>query len=200
MPRLVHDTSAILDAAARLLTAGSTDAVTIASVIRAAGVSSGSVYHRFPHRAALLAALWNRAVQSFHTELYPLFDDEPVAAATALGRRTVSWCRANPAHARVLLAGLGSFEPAAWPAEDRASREADQARWDARLRRLMTGLKTATGLPTAEILLVVVDVPYAAVRRYLSIDRDIPETLDDIVERLIRSQLTAGAVRARRDG
>ena len=198
MPRLVHDTSAILDAAARLLTAGSADAITIASVIREAGVSSGSLYHRFPNRAALLAAVWNRAVSSFHTELYPLFADEPVAAATALGRRTVSWCRANPAHARVLLAGLGSFEPAAWPAEDRSWREADQARWDQHLRRLMTGLKTATGLQTAEILLIVVDLPYAAVRRYLSTNRDIPETLDDIVERLIRSQLSGPAGPSRR--
>ena len=190
MPRLVHDTSAILDAAARLLAAGSADAVTIAGVIREAGVSSGSVYHRFPNRAALLAAVWNRAVQSFHTELYPLFAEEPVAAASALGRRTVSWCRANPADARVLLAGLGSFEPTAWPAQDRAGRETDQARWDQHLRDLIIGLRTATGLQTAEILLIVVDLPYAAVRRYLSINRDIPETLDDIVERLIRSQLT----------
>ncbi|WP_432828734.1 TetR/AcrR family transcriptional regulator [Dactylosporangium sp. CA-092794] len=190
MPRLVHDTSAILDAAARLLTAGSADAITIASVMREAGVSSGSVYHRFPNRAALLAAVWNRAAQRFHTELYPLFADEPVAAAAALGRRTVSWCRANPADARVLLAGLGSFEPAAWPAESRRWREADQARWEQRIRRLVTDLKTATGLQTAEVLLIVVDLPYAAVRRYLSVNREIPATLEGTVERLIQSQLT----------
>jgi AcrR family transcriptional regulator len=192
MPRLVHDTSAILDAAARLLTADSSDAITIASVIREAGVSSGSVYHRFPNRAALLAAVWNRAVQRFHDELYPLFDDEPVAAAATLGRRTVSWCRANPADARVLLAGLPSFEPAAWPSESRAWREADQARWERHLRTLLTGLKTGTGLRTAELLLIVVDLPYAAVRRYLSTNREIPAPLDDIVERHIRSLLTAG--------
>ncbi|VVJ17236.1 Transcriptional regulator [Amycolatopsis camponoti] len=191
MPRLVHDTSTILDAAARLLAAGSADAITIAGVIREAAVSSGSVYHRFPNRAALLAAVWNRAVQSFHAELYPLFDDEPVAAAVALGRRTVSWCRANPADARVLLTGLGSFEPTAWPAESRDAREADQSRWDQHIRRLVTDLKAATGRRTAEILLIVVDLPYAAVRRYLGADRDIPATLEDIVERAIRAALTA---------
>src|SRR6187399_2013046 len=173
MPRLVHDTSAILDAAVRLLAAGSADAITVASVIREAGVSSGSVYHRFPNRAALLAAVWNRAVEHFHTELYPLFADEPVAAAAALGRRTVAWCRANPADARVMLAGLGSFEPAAWPAESRSRREADQARWEQHVRRLVTDLKAVTGRATAEILLIVVDLPYAAVRRYLSVDREI---------------------------
>lgn len=191
MPRLVHDTSTILDAAARLLAAGSADAITIAGVIREAAVSSGSVYHRFPNRAALLAAVWNRAVQSFHAELYPLFDGEPVAAAVALGRQTVSWCRANPADARVLLTGLGSFEPAAWPAESRDARKADQARWDQHIRRLVTDLKAATGRRTAEILLIVVDLPYAAVRRYLSADREIPATLEDIVERAVRAALTA---------
>ncbi|MEV4147207.1 TetR/AcrR family transcriptional regulator [Amycolatopsis sp. NPDC049691] len=191
MPRLVHDTSTILDAAARLLATGSADAITVAGVIREAAVSSGSVYHRFPTRAALLAALWNRAVQSFHAELYPLFGDEPVAAAVALGRRTVTWCRDHPADARVLLTGLGSFEPAAWPRESRDLREADQARWDRHIRRLVTDLKAATGRGTAEILLVVVDLPYAAVRRYLSAGREIPAALEDIVERAIRSALTA---------
>jgi len=195
MPRLVHDTSAILDAAVRLLAAGSADAITIAGVIREAGVSSGSVYHRFPNRAALLAAVWNRAVQGFHDELYPLFAGEPVAAAAALGSRTVSWCRANPADARVLLAGLDSFDPASWPAESRRLRDADQGRWDQHIRRLVTDLKAATGCRTAEILLVVVDLPYAAVRRYLGIDREIPATLEGIVERLIRTQLTSAAPR-----
>ena len=52
-----------------------------------------------------------------------------------------------------------------------------------------------TGRETAEILLVVLDLPYAAVRRYLSADREIPATLEDIVERLIRSQLTSVAPR-----
>ncbi|GID31102.1 TetR/AcrR family transcriptional regulator [Paractinoplanes brasiliensis] len=193
MPRLVHDTSAILDAAARLLTSGSGDTLTMAGVIREAGVSSGSVYHRFPNRAALLAAVWNRAVRGFHEELYPLFAGEPVAAAVALGRRTVSWCRANPTDARVLLAGPGSLEPAAWPAESRAWREADQARWDQDVRRLVDDLKAATGLPTAEILLVVVDLPYAAVRRYLGAGREVPANLDGIVARLIRTQLSAPA-------
>ncbi|BCJ50278.1 putative transcriptional regulator, TetR [Actinoplanes sp. NBRC 14428] len=189
MPRLVHDTSAILDAAVRLLVAGSADAITIAGVIREAGVSSGSVYHRFPTRAALLAAVWNRAVEGFHAELEEHFAGEPVAAAAALGRHTVAWCRAHPADARVLLAGLGAFEPTSWSPESRERREAGQARWDRHVRRLLAGLRAETGRETAELLLVVIDVPYAAVRRYLSAGRDIPANLGDIVERLIRAQL-----------
>jgi len=193
MPRLVHDTSAILDAAVRLLAAGNADAITIAGVIRESGAPSGSVYHRFPNRAALLAAVWNRAVSAFHAELYELFAQDPVTAAASLGGRTVAWCRANPAEARVLLAGLGAFEPDAWPDESRRRREADQARWDKNLRRLLTDLKAATGRGTAELLLVVVDLPYAAVRRHLSGGRDIPASLDGVVERLVRSILTSAS-------
>jgi AcrR family transcriptional regulator len=191
MPRLVHDTSAILDAAVRLLAAGNPEAITIAGVIRESGVSSGSVYHRFPNRAALLAAVWNRAVTAFHAEMYELFAQDPVAAAAALGGRTVAWCRANPADARVLLAGLGAFEPDAWPDDSRRRREDDQSRWDQHLRRLLTGLKAATGRGTPELLLIVVDLPYAAVRRYLSAGRDIPASLGGVVERLVRSTLTS---------
>ncbi|WP_410674155.1 hypothetical protein [Amycolatopsis sp. cmx-4-68] len=63
-------------------------------------------------------------------------------------------------------------------------------RWDRHIRRLVTDLRTATGRETAEILLIVVDLPYAAVRRYLAADREVPATLEDIVERAIRSALT----------
>lgn len=95
---------------------------------------SGSVYRRFPNRAALLAAVRNRAVQRFRTELHPLFAGEPVPAAAALGWRTVAWCRANPADARVLLIGSDFFEPAAWPADERCRR--------GRARRAGTGTST----------------------------------------------------------
>jgi AcrR family transcriptional regulator len=138
-----------------------------------AGVSSGSVYHRFPDRAALVAAVWNRAVQRFHVELSELSPMSPWPRRRLSGPGPCLGARANPADARVLLAGLGSFEPAAWLAEGRSRREADQARWDEHIRRLVTGLKTVTGRQTAEI----------------------PATLEGIVERLIHSQLESAAPR-----
>jgi AcrR family transcriptional regulator len=195
MARAVHDTSAILDCAARMLGPGGADAITIAGVIREAGVSSGSVYHRFPTRSALLAALWNRAVERYHEAIYPLFEGDPVQAAVAIGRRTVSWSLENPADARVLQAGAEAFDPGAWPDAERARQRAEQQRWDREVGRLVRTLRSTTGHDTAELLLVVVDLPYAAVRRYLAAGTPVPRGLAATVERLIRAGLTAPAAR-----
>jgi AcrR family transcriptional regulator len=190
MARVVHRTDDILDAAARLARDASVEAVTTAAVIREAGVSSGSVYYRFPTRSALLATLWNRAVSRFHEGAYPLFDDDPVEAAAALGRHTVSWSRASTLDACVLLPGLGAFEPAAWPPELAAERVAEERRWNAAIRQLVRGLRSATGRPTEELLLIAVDLPYAAVRRYLAAGSAVPAGLPATVERVIRASLT----------
>ncbi|WP_423463103.1 TetR/AcrR family transcriptional regulator [Promicromonospora sp. MS192] len=186
MPRPTHDTSAILDAAGRILGAGGPAAVTMAAVVREAGVPSGSLYYRFPDRPALLATLWNRAVESYHRDAYPLFDGDPVDAAAALAAYTVRWCQAEPAHAHVLLAGRARFEADAWPEAARETEAAESDRWNAAIRGLTRRLRARTTVPTSEILLVVVDLPYAAVRRYLSGDRPIPADLADVVSGIVR--------------
>lgn len=189
MPRPTHDTSAILDAAARILGAGGAGAVTMAAVIREAGIPSGSLYYRFPDRSTLLAALWNRAIASYHTAAYPLFDGDPVDAAAALGAYTVRWCRSEPGHAHVLLAGRSRFDPEAWPAAAREAEAAESARWDDAIRGLTRRLRAQTSASTTEILLVAVDLPYAAVRRYLSGNRPVPPDLADVVAGLVRASL-----------
>ncbi|MHC3471015.1 hypothetical protein ACYF6T_20205 [Streptomyces sp. 7R007] len=107
--------------------------------------------------------------------------------------RTLSWRRANPADARVPLARLGCSKPAAWSAEGRSRREGGQACRHRRTLRWVTDLKTVTRRQTAEIFLVVTDVvidpPHAAVRRLLTGEREVPAALEDIVERVTRSQL-----------
>lgn len=187
MPRPTHDTSAILDAAGRLLGAGGPAAVTMAAVVREAGVPSGSLYYRFPDRPALLATLWNRAIESYHGDAYPLFDgDDPVDAAAGLAAYTVRWCQAEPAHAHVLLAGRARFDADAWPDAARETEAAESARWNAAIRALTRRLRERTSAPTTEILLVAVDLPYAAVRRYLSGGRPVPPDLADVVAGIVR--------------
>ncbi|QUQ64331.1 TetR/AcrR family transcriptional regulator [Kutzneria sp. CA-103260] len=198
MARVVHDTAALLDAAVGLLVSGSVADITMAGLIRAAGVSSGSVYHRFPDRAALLGAVWNRAVEGYHAGAYALFDGDPRTAATQLARYTVAWCAANPGEAQVLLAGPTAFLPLEWPAALQQSREAEQARWDTHLRHLLRDLRTTTGRDMAELLLLVVDLPYAAVRRYLSTRSTIPADLPATVAGILDASLAPD--RHRRNG
>jgi AcrR family transcriptional regulator len=188
MPRATHDTSAILDAAGRILGAEGLAKVTMAAVIREAGVPSGSLYYRFPDRPALLAALWNRAIASYHSDAYPLFEGDPVEAAAALAAYTVRWCQAEPAHAHVLLAGRSRFDADAWPESARTAEAVESARWNDAIRGLTRRLRGQTSATTTEILLVV-DLPYAAVRRYLSGDKPIPGDLADVVAGIVRTSL-----------
>jgi AcrR family transcriptional regulator len=189
MPRPTHDTSTILDAAGRILGADGLAKVTMAAVIREAGVPSGSLYYRFPDRPALLAALWNRAIQSYHRDAYSLFEGDPIEAAAALAAYTVRWCRAEQTHAHVLLAGRSRFDAEAWPESAREAEVAESARWNAAIGGLTRRLRAETSVTTTEILLVVVDLPYAAVRRYLSGDKPIPADLADVVAGIVRTSL-----------
>ncbi|WP_433521117.1 TetR/AcrR family transcriptional regulator [Nocardia pseudovaccinii] len=192
MVRFVHDTAAILDAAARLLATQGPAGVTMSGVIRESGAPSGSVYHRFADRPSLLAALWNRAVGHLHRDAYVLFgEDDPVEAAAAITGHIVQWCRSNPLDAQVLLAGVHQFAPQSWPATACEERAAETARWDAAIRGLVHSLRAETGLSTATIVLTIVDLPYAAVRRYLTADRPIPTELDVQVPTMVRTLLNS---------
>lgn len=191
MARLIYDTSTILDAAARLAASGNVGDITMAGVIRESGIPSGSVYHRFPDRMSLLGALWNRTVERYHSSAYPLFnDDEPVAAAVGLARYTVDWSRRNPVDAQVLHFGPTPFEPDTWPEPARLDRKAEQDRWDQATRQLIRGLRSTTRMSTAELLLLVVDVPYAAVARYLRSRHPMPANLGDLVAALLTRELS----------
>ncbi|HLU76197.1 MAG TPA: SRPBCC family protein [Nonomuraea sp.] len=77
---------------------GGPGAVTMTAVARSAGAPSGSVYHRFPGRPALLAALWLRTVDRFQQGFLAALDtDPPSQAAPAAARHVIEWSRAHPA-------------------------------------------------------------------------------------------------------
>ncbi len=154
----------------------------MAAVARATGAPSGSVYHRFPHRAVLLGELWLRTVERFHEGfLAALTGDDPYQAACHAARHVVDWSRDHPEEARVLLHGSAEFAEADWPPA-LAQRAAAANR---RLREALRGLAVrlgSTGPPDAERLAIaVVDLPYAVVRRHLSGGTPIPGYAGDLV-------------------
>src|SRR5690349_15476626 len=72
-----YDTDGLLDAAAVILASAGPMAVTMSAVARATGAPSGSMYHRFPTRAALCAQLWLRTHERFHKELMEALRGSP---------------------------------------------------------------------------------------------------------------------------
>jgi AcrR family transcriptional regulator len=158
------DTDLLLDVALGLAAAGGPEAVTMAGVAEGAGAPSGSVYHRFADRPALLAALWNRTVGAFQDDLLSALAS---GGAPAAARHVVAFCRAHPREAAVLLHGAAAFGAADWPSRPRAVAAAREEALTTALRTLATdlGLRGVEG--RERVVLAVVDVPYAIARRHL---------------------------------
>lgn len=193
-----YDADQLLDAAVDLFAAGGARAVTMSAVARRTGAPSGSVYHRFNGRPALLAALWLRTVRRFHAGLFEAAATEPpVAGAVAAARFQLSWCEQHPGEAQVLLAGRHAFSPETWAEEALDEAAGSDREMDRVVRRLVKGVAADTGADPQQVLLAVVDLPYATVRRHLSRHERVPANLADVVARAVQVLLTAQAVPVR---
>lgn len=179
-----HDVDRLLDAAAELVTTGGPGAVTMTAVARAAGAPSGSIYHRFPGRPALLAALWLRTVGRFQRGFLDALDtDPPAQAAPAAARHVIAWSRDHPHEARVLLYGPADFDHPHWPGEARSQLAAANGRVTAALRALAARMGRSSPYDLERLTLAAVDIPYAIVRRHQSTGTPLPAYAEDLVTR-----------------
>ena len=171
----------LLDAAAELLAADGPAAVTMSAVARAADAPSGSMYHRFPTRAALCGELWIRTEERFHAGVSAALatSEEPQTRCVAAARFTVQWCRDHPVEAQVLLTGADALGAAEWP-DDLTSR---RKRMHRALRRTLAGVPHDLDRVNA----AVIDIPYGVVRRHLMMRQVIPASADGIVEQCART-------------
>lgn len=187
MPRPARYTvDELLDAAAILLADGGPAAVTMSAVARAVGAPSGSMYHRFPTRAALCGELWIRTEQRFHSGVTAALSapEDPQTRCVAGARFTVRWCREHPNEAQVLLVGADALGAADWPEHLIAARR--------RLHRKLRQLLAALPADTDRVSATIIDIPYAVVRRHLLAKRAIPAGVDDIVADCARALIPAG--------
>ena len=94
----------ILDAAATLVAADGPRAATIGAIGVMLDAPSGSIYHRFASRDALLGRLWLSKARAFQTRFVEsLADTDPVAAALAAALSLPRSVRADMAGARIML-------------------------------------------------------------------------------------------------
>jgi AcrR family transcriptional regulator len=161
----LHDTQTLLDVALTIAADRGPASVTIASVSAASGAPSGSLYHRFDDRAALLGQLWLRTTGAFQDGFLEALDSAPgVEGCVAAASYVIGWCRDHPAEARLLLRGSEDFAAADWPPATRRRAAADRRA----LTKALQGRATELGEPTLDrILLATVDLPLAVVRRHL---------------------------------
>ena len=182
MPRPARFTlDELLDVAAALLAADGPSAVTMSAVARTARAPSGSMYHRFPTRAALCGELWIRTEERFLAGFTAALatSENPQTRCVAAALFTVQWCRDHRVEAQVLLTGTDALGAADWPDELTSRRK----RLQRSLRRALTGLP----VDPDRINAAVIDIPYAVVRRHLLARQTIPASADAIVEQCARA-------------
>lgn len=184
---LTFDADRLLDAAEALGAAGP-ERVTMAATAARAGAPSGSLYHRFPGRPALLGALWVRTVSRFQAGFVAaLENDDPVAARVSAARHVVAWSRRHPDQARLLLHGPNAFGEEEWSSDLTAA----AADLNAELERALDDLATRSPGRRARnrelLTFVTVDAPYAIVRRHLRHGAAIPVAAERLVEQCART-------------
>ncbi|APA96979.1 TetR/AcrR family transcriptional regulator [Nocardia seriolae] len=161
-----HSTDSLLDAAAEIAATAGAAGVTMSAVAAATGAPSGSLYYRFPDRAALLASLWLRTLERFQGGfLEALETDPPRQAAIRAAHHVTDWSLRNPTDAAVLLAGAQSLGSAQWSVEAHEAAATRQACIDDAMRKLADRLGYRTEADRERLALLIIELPYAAVRR-----------------------------------
>ncbi|WAZ26813.1 TetR/AcrR family transcriptional regulator [Streptomyces cinnabarinus] len=178
------DADQLLDAAVRLSAAGGPAAVTMSAVAHAVGAPSGSVYHRFAGRTALLAEVWLRTVERFQDGYHAVLvrQSDPHQAARAAARHVVGWSRANPDEAALLLYGAADFGRANWSEEHIRRADLGNERVFASLGALAEALGATDEQGRERVALALVDLPLSVVRRHLRASEPLPPYAEDLTE------------------
>lgn len=199
MPRPTkHDEARILAAAASLISSQGPAAATITAIGAAIGAPNGSIYHRFKSRDELLGRLWLDKAAWFQNRFSAALESEakPRAAGLAAALSLPRAARDDFEGARImLLYRREDFLGEGWSADMRAEAERlGQQQRDMLIsitKRLFDRNTVAHRQLTA---FAVLDVPLAAVRRYLAANERPPPFVDAIIEQAYGAVI-AGAAR-----
>ena len=174
----------ILDAAGALVAASGPSSATIAAIAAAIGAPNGSIYHRFKTRDALLGRLWLSKAAFFQNNFAAALDHSDayqagLNAALSLPRSV----RADFVGARImLLYRREDFLGEGWPVEmqdeaARLGRQVTEALADITMR--LFGNRTAASRQAAAF--AVLDLPFAAIRRYVGAGEAPPLHVDNLI-------------------
>jgi len=187
----------ILDVSRGLVVKSGPAALTMTAVARLLGAPSGSLYHRFPGRDTLAAALWLRVVRRFQSGyLAELGNPDPLMAALGAAGHVVTWSRANLGDARLLLLFRSSdLVHGTWPKTLRDENLELQHQLETGIRHLQAAFGAIEPAGRHRVSFAVIDVPYAAVRPALLAGKRPPDSTDvlvaETVERILMPLVAA---------
>jgi len=194
MPRPSRFSEAqILDATAAIVAARGPAAATIGAIGNMLNAPSGSIYHRFASRDVLLGRLWLSKAAFFQNRFVAaLADPDPAEAGLAAALSMPGAVRDDFAGARImLLHRRDDFVDDDWPPDMaaeavRLKHQVGHAMND--IARRLFGRTNAEALQLANFAMI--DVPFAAVRRYVANDQRPPVSVDDLIASAYRALIT----------
>ena len=181
----------ILDVSRDLVVQSGPATLTMTAVARLLGAPSGSLYHRFPGRDTLAAALWIRGVRRFQSGyLAKLGNPDPLKAALGAAGHVVTWSRANLSDARLLLQFRSSdLVHGPWPQTLRDENLRFQHQLETGIRDLQAAFGATEPAERHRVSYAVIDVPYAAVRPALLAGKRPPDSTDVLVAETVEHTL-----------
>jgi AcrR family transcriptional regulator len=187
-----HDTDSILNAARTVLLRDGPRASSVAAIARESGAPAGTLYHRFGNRDGVLAAAWLRALEGFQRRALQASEHaDPLEAAVAMACSQIAFAREQSEDAMLLLTlrrdDLLDADPARRVRERLDQINEPLARRLAELTVQIVGASDARS--SDRLLRAVVELPNAAVRRYLREGAQMPEWLEQDVAVAVRRLL-----------
>jgi AcrR family transcriptional regulator len=185
---------AFVEATLALVAEGGPSAASMAAIARKVGAPTGSIYHRFESRSAILATAWLECHESFAQAVAPpLLEGQGLEAALSVA----GWARLQRRRARFLL--LNEIEtlledPVPEPLQRRVQQQ--QATLDAAFDRYLEGRspmkppEPSKGSPSeaaARAKFLIFDGPIALLRPHLLADVNPPLFLDEMITDMHRS-------------
>jgi AcrR family transcriptional regulator len=184
----------LIQAAANLVAHGGPASVTIASVAQQAGAPTGSVYHRFASREELMAATWLSAAASFQAGLQEALRLPSQTPGVEAALFAVRWARTEPVAARLVILYRRQDFFGDVPPRLRAEAEKLAAELDEALSTFAQASLGAGGLAAKErAAFLLIDLPSAAVRRYLAAGMTPPPEVEDFVRQVCLAMARAQA-------
>lgn len=186
MARPAFDHADFLDAALALVSDHGPRAVTVAAITERLHAPTGSFYHRFKSRDALLGALWLQTVQDFQQGI-----EAALAAGDGLAAalHTPAWVRAHPNEGRLLLLyHRDDFVQGDWPEALRDNVAAETRRARASLEKFAREAFGRAGRgDIRRAQFVLAEVPVAAVRQHLYRREPPPPLVDELIRTTYRA-------------
>jgi AcrR family transcriptional regulator len=185
MPRAARfSETQILDATAEIIATGGPNAATIGAIGHKLGAPSGSIYHRFPSRNALLGRLWMRKAAQFQDLFVEALQDQDAAeAGIAAALSLPKSVRSDPIGAKILLLHRRQdFLSDEWSDDMRSEAErlgAQVAEALADITRRLIG--KASSDDRRAVAYAILDAPMAAVRRHVMAGESPPRAVDDLL-------------------